>query len=731
MAKINRGDVIAGTLGYRRALKGFVGVVPESIHVGDTIHVLNLGGVLGLCVGRNPDVGSPLEVEVLGAVLLDGKPANISRNALPPRDELPAGPPLIVVAGTCMSAGKTAAASEIVKRFANAGLKVAAAKLSGVACLKDTLDMEDHGAFATLSFLDCGLPSTAHVKDLAPYARAILAELGEKKPDVIVVELGDGILGDYRVGTFFTDPDLVRATKAVVMCANDLVAAWGAQQLMEQWKIPITVISGPVTDNQTGTEYISQADEAPGRQRDDRRARALRHRLRGDTEMTIKAAIFGASGYAGGELLRLLLDHPKAEPVAVISRSQAGQAVANVHAHLSRLTDLTFVSELPRGADEPEVIFLAGANGYASEVAPALLDTGIPVVDLSADFRLKDPVAFEKFYGPPTAAFARRNEFVYGLPELFREQIASSRAVASPGCFATATILALAPLWKKGLVADAAPVSVFAITGSSGAGVHPVTDDPSPAPGVRVLRLRHRRPPAPAGDRGVALGRGAARRRADRLPDPLRAARARHLRDRDGAVEARDGPRRLEGDLRRGVRVGVLHPHGRGLPGRGRGQGHELRRHRRRRAGTAEVFIAIDNLVKGAAGQAIQAMNIMFGIPEPTGLKMTESFHERGCLSRGASHLHALAAHARPRGGIDRLGRRGQELPRSLRRARRRRDGALPSRGRPRDPRAGGRAPLLFERRRAAGARARGGGDRGGGAGAALEGLLRQLRHRG
>jgi hypothetical protein len=263
MAKINKGDVMAGTLGYRRALKGFVGVVPESIHVGDTIHVLNLGGVLGLCVGRNPDVGSPLEVEVLGSIVLDGRPANISQNAIPSKDRLGDCPPLVVVAGTCMSAGKTAAASEIVKRFASAGQRVAAAKLSGVACLKDTLDMEDHGAFATLSFLDCGLPSTAHVQDLAPYARAILAELGGLNPDVIVVELGDGILGDYRVGTFFTDPDLVRATKAVVMCANDLVAAWGAQQLMKRWNIPITVISGPVTDNQTGTEYISQEMKLP------------------------------------------------------------------------------------------------------------------------------------------------------------------------------------------------------------------------------------------------------------------------------------------------------------------------------------------------------------------------------------------------------------------------------------------------------------------------------------
>ena len=263
MAKINRGDVIAGTLGFRRALKGFVGVVPETLHVGDTIHVLNLGGVLGLCVGKNPDLGPPLEVEVLGAILLEGEPANISRNSLPPREALADCPPLVVVAGTCMSAGKTAAASEIVKRFANAGHKVAAAKLSGVACLKDTLDMEDHGAFATLSFLDCGLPSTANVPDLAPYARSILSELASRKPDVIVVELGDGILGDYRVGTVVDAPDLSRAIKALVLCANDLVAAWGAKKLMEEWKIPITVVSGPVTDNQTGTEYISQELKLP------------------------------------------------------------------------------------------------------------------------------------------------------------------------------------------------------------------------------------------------------------------------------------------------------------------------------------------------------------------------------------------------------------------------------------------------------------------------------------
>jgi N-acetyl-gamma-glutamyl-phosphate reductase common form len=343
--------------------------------------------------------------------------------------------------------------------------------------------------------------------------------------------------------------------------------------------------------------------------------------------VTIKAAIFGASGYAGGELLRLLLDHPKAEPVAVISRSQAGQAVANVHTHLSRLTDLSFVSELPSGVDEPEVIFLAGANGYASEVAPALLDTGIPVVDLSADFRLKDPVSFERFYGAPTPAFARRGEFVYGLPELFREQIASSRAVASPGCFATATILALAPLWKMGLVADAASVSVFAITGSSGAGVHPspTTHHPRRASAFFAYGIEGHRHLPEIEESLSAVGQPAAGRIVFQTHSaplvrgifatamvPLKSAMDRATL---GAVysEAYGSEffiRMVEGSpdvaAVKGTNFADI-----GVASRGQ---------------IAEVFIAIDNLVKGAAGQAIQAMNIMFGIPESTGLRMTGVF---------------------------------------------------------------------------------------------------------
>jgi len=340
----------------------------------------------------------------------------------------------------------------------------------------------------------------------------------------------------------------------------------------------------------------------------------------------IPAAILGASGYAGGELLRLLLDHPVAEPIAVISRSQAGERVSAAHPHLSRLTDLIFLSELPNGT-EVEVVFLAGAHGYALEAAPPLLDAQVRVIDLSADFRLKSAESFEKFYGPPPASYARGKDFVYGLPELFRERIATSRAVASPGCFATAAILGVAPLWKSHAAAPGAPISIFAITGSSGAGVSPspTTHHPRRAAAFFAYGLEgHRHLPEieeslssigePAAGRIVfqthsaPLVRGIFVTAAVPLRQPMEVAQVRRIFE-----EAYGGEffiRLVEGspDVAsvRGTNFADI-----GVAVQGQ---------------TALVFVAIDNLVKGAAGQAIQAMNIMFGLPEPTGLKMSGVF---------------------------------------------------------------------------------------------------------
>jgi hypothetical protein len=256
MAKINPGDVIAGVLGYRRALKGFVGDVPESIKPGDRLHLLNLGGLIGRCVGHHHSLSNAIEVEVIGMPTGDGQILNIAEGAVPPRETLECAAPLILVAGTCMNSGKTYAATEIIKHLTRAGNRVAAAKLAGVACLRDTLNMEDHGAIKTMSFLDCGLPSTVGLANLAPMAKGVISKLAEGQPDCIVIELGDGILGGYGVDTIFDDKELMKASAVVVFCANDFVGAWGGRELLAKHGVGIDVISGPVCDSQMGADYV-------------------------------------------------------------------------------------------------------------------------------------------------------------------------------------------------------------------------------------------------------------------------------------------------------------------------------------------------------------------------------------------------------------------------------------------------------------------------------------------
>lgn len=258
MAKINPGDVIAGVLGYRRALKGFVGDVPETVEARDRLHLLNLGGLVGRCVGHHHSLSNAIEVEVLGMPLRDGKILNISEGAVATSETLGVKTPLVLVAGTCMNSGKTYAATEIIKHLTRAGHRVAGAKLAGVACLRDTLNMQDHGAIKTMSFLDCGLPSTVGVNDLAPVAKGIISRLSDNEPDCIVIELGDGILGGYGVDTIFSDRELMNASAALVFCANDFVGAWGGRELLARHGVKIDVVSGPVSDSQMGIDYVKR-----------------------------------------------------------------------------------------------------------------------------------------------------------------------------------------------------------------------------------------------------------------------------------------------------------------------------------------------------------------------------------------------------------------------------------------------------------------------------------------
>lgn len=264
MAKINPGDLLLGVLGRRRALKGFVGDVPASVKSGDQLHLLNMGGVIGRCTGHHSSLSDAIELEVIGlACDKDGQVLNIADACLLPRTQLGESAPIVMIAGTSMNSGKTVAATELIKQATRAGLKVAAGKLSGVACLRDTLNMADHGAIATASFLDCGLPSTVDVADLAPTAKAIIARLNQVSPDLIVIELGDGILGGYSVDTIFADTELLEATAALVFCASDYVGAWGGIELLRRRGVEVNVISGSVTDSRMGEDYIKEQFQVP------------------------------------------------------------------------------------------------------------------------------------------------------------------------------------------------------------------------------------------------------------------------------------------------------------------------------------------------------------------------------------------------------------------------------------------------------------------------------------
>lgn len=266
MAKISRGDVVVGALGHRRALFGYAGHIPQTLQPGDVIQMLNIGGVLGICDSATPDKGKPFDCRVLGAVLSFpylgeriGIPAKAGYKALDPDAKLDArGVPIVALAGTCMEAGKTAAAAAIIARMRHRGLTVDAFKATGVSLRRDILAFEDAGARRTMIFTDLGVVTTTAQNGPA-LTRAMLTEMAAGTPDVIVFELGDGLLGGYGVEAILLDAAIKPVLTAVALSANDPVAAWGGVKLLrERFQIEPAVVTGPATDNQVGVQIIRE-----------------------------------------------------------------------------------------------------------------------------------------------------------------------------------------------------------------------------------------------------------------------------------------------------------------------------------------------------------------------------------------------------------------------------------------------------------------------------------------
>lgn len=338
-----------------------------------------------------------------------------------------------------------------------------------------------------------------------------------------------------------------------------------------------------------------------------------------------RIAVLGASGYAGGELVRLLAGHGGAEVTFLGAKDAVGRRLAEVHPHLASLPiaacELEPIDAVAVGA-VADVAFSALPNGTSATLVPALLDSGLRVVDLAGDFRLSAE-AYPEWYGFDHSAPERLEQAVYGVPELFGEQIAGAELVANPGCYATAAILGLAPLLGAGLVGPGA-IRVDGKTGLSGAGkaANDATIFTSTEDSVRPYRVpRHQH--TPEIERGLELATGAA---PPVLFVPHLVPAVRGVLTTSYATLAEGATTEALTDALTVAYAGrpfvrVLAPGAMADSKRVRGTNMiELQAVADVRTGTAVVVGAVDNLVKGAAGQAIQNLNLALGLDEAEGL---------------------------------------------------------------------------------------------------------------
>jgi N-acetyl-gamma-glutamyl-phosphate reductase len=336
----------------------------------------------------------------------------------------------------------------------------------------------------------------------------------------------------------------------------------------------------------------------------------------------IKVGVVGGTGYTGVELLRLLARHPEAELAAITSRADAGTPVSQMFPSLRGHVDLNFVH--PDGAhlDQCDLVFFATPNGIAMQQAQSLLDAGVKVIDLAADFRINDVAEWEKWYGMSHASPALIAQAVYGLPEVNREQIRHAQLVANPGCYPTAVQLGFIPLLEAGLVDDAHLIA-DAKSGVSGAGrkvelgfLFSEASDNFKAYGVSG----HRHLPEIRQGLALAAGHAVGLTFVPHLTPMIRGIHATlYARLKQDADVQALFEQRYAGEVFVDVLPAGSHPDTRSVRG---ANTCRIALHRPQQGDTVVVLSVIDNLMKGAAGQAVQNMNIMFGLPESTALEM-------------------------------------------------------------------------------------------------------------
>jgi len=236
--------------------------LPKTLEVNDTIHLLNFGGVAGVCTSANvQEVGEPLRIRVLGGIVRKGKQLNIGDACkFKPLDVMKNDIPLIITTGTSMDSGKTTVAIEVTKTLTRIGMNLAGTKLTGVGAQRDLFKMADYGISEGVTFVDCGVTSTANMPDaqMVAVAKGAIQHLAKNKPDAIIIEFGDGMMGKYGVNAILQDKQIQANVKLHIGCARDPVGAIGLAHECEKIGLPIDVMSGPVTDNQVGQDILRE-----------------------------------------------------------------------------------------------------------------------------------------------------------------------------------------------------------------------------------------------------------------------------------------------------------------------------------------------------------------------------------------------------------------------------------------------------------------------------------------
>lgn len=335
------------------------------------------------------------------------------------------------------------------------------------------------------------------------------------------------------------------------------------------------------------------------------------------TGTPVRLGIIGASGFAGSEVLRLAASHPSVDVAWATGDSQAGTAVADLYPSLAgAYPDVTFATYDASMLDDVDAAILALPHGASQALVPEVADRVRWVIDLAADFRLKDPSLYDTWYGASHTAPGLLDSFVYGLPELYRDDVATATRVAAPGCYPTAAVLPLAPLVRAGIVAPTG-VIVDAASGVSGAGRPPkpnttfcTVDEDFTAYGL----LDHRHTPEMEAHTGASV-----------LFTPHLAPMNRGILATCYGRPARDGlsTEAVLDELAAAYADEPFVVVSERLPSTKATQGSNsahLSARYDERTGTVVALCAIDNLVKGTAGQALQCLNLMAGLGETTGL---------------------------------------------------------------------------------------------------------------